>query len=511
MATEKTYNGDGSDKTFDITFPYLTHADIAVSVGGVTKTVGSDYTITGDTVTFTTAPVEGTDNVKLFRNTNIDTPEHTYEAGSSITSASLNANQKQALYAIEEAKSVTVTSGGVTTGNKNDITVNSDTDWVIRSNAIEKSMITDNCIGTNEIEDNAVTTGKIANNAITGPKIADNAIEKSMLLDSCIGTNEIEDNAVTGAKLSDNLDIPDNNKIRFGTSGPRLEIYHDGTDSYIIESGTGDLKILGSNIEFKKTTGSERFAYFMNNGASSLYYDNIEKFSTTDYGINIKDDNNVKILLTPTDSDVGSGKFAYNGNSFLMSANSDTARIEIQLKSGNETAINCIPDDAVELYYNNTKKFYTYSTGIKVVGHVRPDANDSYNVGVSASRWDNIYATNGSINTSDKNEKNTITTSDLGLDFVNKLKPVSYKFNNKTRTHYGLISQDIETLLSDISKPTSDFAGFIKEDISENGDGSKFTYGLRYHEFISPLIKAVQELSAEVTTLKTKVAALESG
>mgnify|MGYP003317405324 CR=1 FL=1 len=30
MATEKTYNGDGSDTTFDITFPYLTHADIKV-------------------------------------------------------------------------------------------------------------------------------------------------------------------------------------------------------------------------------------------------------------------------------------------------------------------------------------------------------------------------------------------------------------------------------------------------------------------------------------------------
>ena len=78
---------------------------------------------------------------------------------------------------------------------------------------------------------------------------------------------------------------------------------------------------------------------------------------------------------------------------------------------------------------------------------------------------------------------------------------ISHKFNNKTRTHYGLIAQDIETVLSDISKPTSGFAGFIKEDDS---------YGLRYNEFISPLIKAVQELSTEVETLKTKVAALEN-
>ena len=121
--------------------------------------------------------------------------------------------------------------------------------------------------------------------------------------------------------------------------------------------------------------------------------------------------------------------------------------------------------------------------------------------------------------------------SDLGLSFFNKLYPVSYKFNYKTRTHYGLIAQDVETLLSDISKPTTDFAGFIKtenpdevynkldkedgkipegKDIGDVKKAAFTSYGLRYNEFIAPLIKAVQELSAEVETLKTKVSALEA-
>ena len=105
--------------------------------------------------------------------------------------------------------------------------------------------------------------------------------------------------------------------------------------------------------------------------------------------------------------------------------------------------------------------------------------------------------------------KNTIANSDLGLDFVKQLSPKSYKFNGKTRTHYGLIAQDVETVLSDINKPTTDFAGFIKGDISEEQDGSNYRYGLRYTEFISPLIKAIQEqqeqieaLQAEINTLK---------
>jgi hypothetical protein len=130
-------------------------------------------------------------------------------------------------------------------------------------------------------------------------------------------------------------------------------------------------------------------------------------------------------------------------------------------------------------------------------------------VGTSGNRFDDIHATNGTIQTSDKNEKNTIVDSDLGLDFIKRLSPKSYKFNNKTRTHYGLIAQDVETVLSDISKSSTDFAGFIKDDISEDKDGSHYRYGLRYTELIAPIIKALQEANAKIETLEIEVAKLK--
>jgi len=126
-------------------------------------------------------------------------------------------------------------------------------------------------------------------------------------------------------------------------------------------------------------------------------------------------------------------------------------------------------------------------------------------------RWADVHADNGTIQTSDRNEKESITATDLGLEFVKKLTPVSFKRKGKTRTHYGLIAQDVETVITDLGKTTTQFAPLIKTDISENQDGSEIRYGLRYEEFLSPLIKAVQELSTEVETLKTKVAALEAG
>ena len=134
----------------------------------------------------------------------------------------------------------------------------------------------------------------------------------------------------------------------------------------------------------------------------------------------------------------------------------------------------------------------------------------SIDFGNATGRFQDIRATNGTIQTSDKNEKNTIVDSDLGIDFVNRLSPKSYKFNNKTRTHYGLIAQDVETVLGDIKKDASQFAGFCKDDISEKQDGSEYRYGLRYTQFISPMIQAIKDLNAEVDTLKAKVKALEA-
>ena len=132
----------------------------------------------------------------------------------------------------------------------------------------------------------------------------------------------------------------------------------------------------------------------------------------------------------------------------------------------------------------------------------RPNVDNSFDLGDSSYRWDDVWATNPTIQTSDRNEKNTIKDTDLGLDFINKLKPVSYKWNNKTRTHYGLIAQDVEDLLDEINKDSENFAGLIKSDVSEEKDNSKHLYGLRYNEFISPMIKAIQELKAEVDKLK---------
>jgi hypothetical protein len=134
----------------------------------------------------------------------------------------------------------------------------------------------------------------------------------------------------------------------------------------------------------------------------------------------------------------------------------------------------------------------------------QPGADDTYDLGTASYRWDDVYATNGTIQTSDMRLKELITPLTLGLGFVNDLNPVSYKWKNKKedkvdQTHYGIIAQEVmETLKKHGINSIEEFGG-----ITHGGEDEDY-YGARYSEFIPMLIKAVQELSDEVKQLKEK-------
>ena len=130
-----------------------------------------------------------------------------------------------------------------------------------------------------------------------------------------------------------------------------------------------------------------------------------------------------------------------------------------------------------------------------------PADDDDLDLGWSGggenNRWDNVYATNGTIQTSDKREKTNITPTLLGLDFINDLNPVSYKWKKKPQRpmHYGLIAQEVlETLKEHGIESRDEFGGITGDE--------KGLYGAKYEEFTAILIKAVQELSEKVKKLE---------
>ena len=89
--------------------------------------------------------------------------------------------------------------------------------------------------------------------------------------------------AITNAiSTTANISFGDNDKAIFG-AGSDLQIYHDGSNSYIAEAGTGDLRIRGANVEIQTGGGNKYFQGSAN--VARLYHTNNEKLATSGAGI----------------------------------------------------------------------------------------------------------------------------------------------------------------------------------------------------------------------------------
>ena len=156
-------------------------------------------------------------------------------------------------------------------------------------------------------------------------------------------------------------------------------------------------------------------------------------------------------------------------------------------------------------------KIGVYETGSSAGWAFAPLVNNNMRLGSPSLKWTTIYATNSTINTSDKNEKEDIIDldSDFSKDFIMDLKPVSFKRIEGDRTHYGLIAQDVEETLDKFDLTSMDFGGLCK-DIVEKDNEQNTLYGLRYEEFIAPMIKTIQLQQQEIEELKQRVEKLEN-
>jgi endosialidase-like protein len=130
-------------------------------------------------------------------------------------------------------------------------------------------------------------------------------------------------------------------------------------------------------------------------------------------------------------------------------------------------------------------------------GFTYPASDNAFQCGQAANRWTSVWAVNGTIQTSDENAKEMIEDSDLGLAFINAVRPIMYrertdapKDGDGQAWRYGVSAQQVQHALGD--KP---FAGLVQD--PETG-----LYGTSYTSFVAPLITAVQELSARIEALE---------
>ena len=203
----------------------------------------------------------------------------------------------------------------------------------------------------------------IANDAVTGAKIADDAV----------GAEHIED-------LDGNVKWLDNAEARFGT-GDDLRIDWDGSRSLINSYTAGTLKLMSNGNQEFLTNGAEMMIKAIKDGAVELYHNGANKFETFSSGVKINgnlvgvdnkkiqlgSDNDLQIYHDGSHSDIDNK----TGNLYIR-ANTSTdvgGDIHIRAKAG-ESSISCLDDGAVELYYDDTKRFETVDGGVKATGNI---------------------------------------------------------------------------------------------------------------------------------------------
>jgi hypothetical protein len=143
--------------------------------------------------------------------------------------------------------------------------------------------------------------------------------------------------------------------------------------------------------------------------------------------------------------------------------------------------------------------------------------NSVYTLGYNLSNGEIIYT--NVTTTSDERLKTDIADTSLGLEFVKKLRPVSFKWKDRNsqtlkgaanpqnpgvRDHQGFIAQQVKSVLDSLGVDSA-----IHIHTNEPGNDLHDIHGVRKEELIAPLVKAIQEQDVEIQTLKSELAAIK--
>ena len=137
-----------------------------------------------------------------------------------------------------------------------------------------------------------------------------------------------------------------------------------------------------------------------------------------------------------------------------------------------------------------------------------PLTNGNRSLGTSSFRWSVVFATNGTINTSDLRDKQNVLPIQYGLQEVLELRPVSYEWKAAPEegTKLGLIAQEVQKVVSEV---VVDQEWMTDEESGERRVVPAERLGIFYSDLIPVLIRATQEQQALIEQQNQRIEALE--
>ena len=312
--------------------------------------------------------------------------------------------------------------------------------------------------------------------------------EAELTVDTTKDTVVVHDGSTAGghplAKTSSNTFTADqshgdNVKAKFGASDD-LQIYHDGSKSYIQDTGTGDLYIQGSNqVRIGKAGTYENGIVFNEDNAVQLYYDASEKLATTATGVAVTGG-----ITTSTAS-------TFSSNLTVSSPNASTKTLLLYGVGGDQSATTLtLISSRADVFYH-AQFFRSGSTEafrVESSGNVK-NANNSY----------------GAL--SDVKLKENITDASPKLSDLMQVRVRNYNLIDDDVKQLGVIAQELETI----------FPSMVDENEDRDSEGNFLgttTKGVKYSVFVPVLIKAMQEqqtlIETQTATIQELIARIEA-
>ena len=334
--------------------------------------------------------------------------------------------------------------------------------------------------------------------------------------------------SATGTEVNvrfNTANFDDNKKALFGT-GDDLEIYHDGSNSYIKDNGTGNLIIAADDFRVTDVAVNEVMIGADTDGVVSLYHDGTARLQTSSSGVSITGDiavtgnvdgvdvaalsSTISGLSTvatsgaysdlsgkptiPTNNNQLSNGAGYTTYTSNQATNSNSAvsfsgvningNYDLTLNPGNWTG----EKTGKIQRHGNHMYFQTHNSGLFVFRNQSGSDNTTISAGGGISTTGNVTAY------SDIRIKKDVKTIENALDKVCKLRGVEYTRISNDEREIGVIAQEVKEVVPELVD--------IKDNSDSFGEGISDIHTMKYQNTVGLLIEAIKELKDEIKELK---------
>ena len=285
---------------------------------------------------------------------------------------------------------------------------------------------------------------------------------------------------------SERMRIDSSGRVGIGTSSPAsiLQVRDVNPDVYITSDDTGQ-----SDIYFGGSTSPTkgRIQYSDNADIMAFWVDSSERMridssgnllvgvtSTTIPGVS---NTTAGVSIRGDDGSFFSRSLGSGDTNNVVTINRTTADGNILGFNKDGSTVGSIGNQSTTLYISSSQAGglrYTYSGSNPIIAPCNTagaNLDNSADLGFASARFDDIYATNGTIQTSDQNEKQQIASlTDAEITAAKAISKLfkTFKWNDSVeekgdaaRTHTGVIAQDVQQAMTEAGLDAGDYAFFI--------------------------------------------------